>query len=119
MRHRVESASDIGPAIDLSSGRTVLVGLLGKGIQLSRTPAMHEREGDAQGMRYLYRLIDLDKLGLDSSALPQLLDALFTRYREAHIEAPSKDARGRMRSMLCTLSCLQKIVCIAHSENVN
>ncbi|OEC34719.1 shikimate dehydrogenase [Pseudomonas cuatrocienegasensis] len=54
---------------------SILAGLIGAGIQGSRTPAMHEREGDAQGMRYLYRLIDLDKLGLDSSALPQLLDA--------------------------------------------
>ena len=54
---------------------SILAGLIGAGIQGSRTPAMHEREGDAQGMRYLYRLIDLDKLGLDSSALPQLLNA--------------------------------------------
>ena len=54
---------------------SILAGLIGAGIQGSRTPAMHEREGDAQGMRYLYRLIDLDKLGLDSRALPQLLDA--------------------------------------------
>tara|TARA_R100001244_G_scaffold132226_1_gene107597 strand:- start:3 stop:809 length:807 start_codon:yes stop_codon:yes gene_type:complete len=36
---------------------------------------MHEREGDAQGMRYVYRLIDLDQLKLDSSALPDLLTA--------------------------------------------
>ncbi len=36
---------------------------------------MHEREGDAQHLRYLYRLIDLDQLKLDSSALPELLTA--------------------------------------------
>jgi shikimate dehydrogenase len=36
---------------------------------------MHEHEGDAQGIRYLYRLIDLDVLGLDASALPGLLTA--------------------------------------------
>ncbi|WP_445571291.1 shikimate dehydrogenase [Pseudomonas sp. E102] len=54
---------------------TVLAGLIGAGIQASRTPALHEREGDAQGMRYLYRLIDLDALKLDSSALPDLLMA--------------------------------------------
>ena len=40
----------------LSSG--ILAGLIGRGIQASRTPALHEREGDAQGLRYLYRLID-------------------------------------------------------------
>lgn len=54
---------------------TVLAGLIGAGIQASRTPALHEREGDAQGMRYLYRLIDLDALKLDSSALADLLVA--------------------------------------------
>lgn len=54
---------------------SILAGLIGAGIQGSRTPAMHEREGDAQGMRYVYRLIDLDQLKLDSSALPDLLTA--------------------------------------------
>lgn len=53
----------------------VLAGLIGAGIQASRTPALHEHEGDAQGLRYLYRLIDLDTLELDSQALPDLLKA--------------------------------------------
>lgn len=53
----------------------ILAGLIGSGIQASRTPAMHEHEGDAQGIRYLYRLIDLDALKLDISALPTLLDS--------------------------------------------
>jgi shikimate dehydrogenase len=57
------------------SNSTVLAGLIGAGIQASRTPALHEHEGDAQGMRYLYRLIDLDALKLDSGALPDLLIA--------------------------------------------
>ncbi|MGN8277410.1 shikimate dehydrogenase [Pseudomonas sp. SMN5] len=57
------------------SNITVLAGLIGAGIQASRTPALHEHEGDAQGMRYLYRLIDLDALKLDSGALPELLSA--------------------------------------------
>jgi shikimate dehydrogenase len=52
-----------------------LVGLIGSGIQASRTPAMHEREGTAQGIRHIYKLIDLDRLGLDASALPDLLTA--------------------------------------------
>ncbi|WAG76595.1 shikimate dehydrogenase [Metapseudomonas furukawaii] len=52
---------------------SVLAGLIGSGIQASRTPALHEHEGDAQGLRYLYRLIDLDALALDSTALPDLL----------------------------------------------
>ncbi|GGM19282.1 shikimate dehydrogenase (NADP(+)) [Pseudomonas asuensis] len=59
---------------DMSSP-SVLAGLIGSGIQSSRTPSMHEQEGDAQGIRYLYRLIDLDALGLEASALPDLLTA--------------------------------------------
>ncbi|WP_433860861.1 shikimate dehydrogenase [Pseudomonas thivervalensis] len=57
------------------SNITVLAGLIGAGIQASRTPALHEQEGDAQGIRYLYRLIDLDALKLDSGALADLLVA--------------------------------------------
>ncbi|CRL50451.1 shikimate dehydrogenase [Pseudomonas sp. P154a] len=59
----------------MAQHNTVLAGLIGAGIQASRTPALHEHEGEAQGMRYLYRLIDLDQLKLDSSALPDLLMA--------------------------------------------
>jgi shikimate dehydrogenase len=59
----------------MKQNTVVLAGLIGAGIQASRTPALHEHEGDAQGMRYVYRLIDLDYLKLDSSALPDLLMA--------------------------------------------
>jgi shikimate dehydrogenase len=51
----------------------VLVGLIGAGIQASRTPAMHEQEGREQGLRYIYRLIDLQQLCLGADALPELL----------------------------------------------
>lgn len=50
-----------------------LVGLIGSGIQASRTPLMHEREGDEQGLRCTYQKIDLDRLGLGADALPDLL----------------------------------------------
>jgi shikimate dehydrogenase len=55
--------------------RSVLVGLIGAGIQASRTPALHEREGAAQGLTYIYKIIDLDALGLTAQALPDLLAA--------------------------------------------
>lgn len=55
--------------------RSVLVGLIGTGIQASRTPPMHEREGAEQGLRYIYKKIDLDKLGLGAEALPELVTA--------------------------------------------
>lgn len=34
---------------------------------------MHEREGDVQGLRYLYRPIDLTGLGLPGQAIGELL----------------------------------------------
>ncbi|MBL0405601.1 shikimate dehydrogenase [Microvirga aerilata] len=54
---------------------SVLVGLVGAGIQASRTPKLHEREGARQGLRYVYKLIDLEALGVDASALPEILTA--------------------------------------------
>jgi shikimate dehydrogenase len=53
--------------------QSILVGLIGAGIQSSLSPAMHMREGEAQGFRYDYRLIDLDVLGLTTAALPELI----------------------------------------------
>jgi shikimate dehydrogenase len=50
-----------------------LVGLIGAGIQASLTPAMHEREGDEQGLRYLYKNLDLEPMGVGPEALPELL----------------------------------------------
>jgi shikimate dehydrogenase len=49
--------------------------LIGAGIQQSRTPALHEREGAEQGLAYVYKLIDLEALGLSVAALPELLGA--------------------------------------------
>lgn len=57
------------------ASKSVLVGLIGTGIQASRTPPMHEREGAACGMNYVYRKIDIEKLKLPESALPELLVA--------------------------------------------
>lgn len=71
----------------------ILAGLIGRGIQLSRTPALHEHEGDAQALRYLYRLIDADQLQLADSALPQLLDAAqHTGFTGLNITYPFKQA---------------------------
>ena len=53
--------------------RRFLLGLIGAGIQGSRTPAMHEHEGDEQGLRILYQKLDLEPLGLTADALPDLL----------------------------------------------
>lgn len=71
----------------------ILAGLIGRGIQLSRTPALHEHEGDTQQLRYLYRLIDADQLKLEDSALAQLLDAAqHTGFTGLNITYPFKQA---------------------------
>ncbi|QAX87036.1 shikimate dehydrogenase [Pseudomonas sp. DTU12.3] len=77
----------------MSRYNVILAGLIGAGIQASRTPALHEHEGDAQGMRYLYRLIDLDQLHMDSTALPDLLLAAEQmNYTGLNITFPCKQA---------------------------
>ncbi|MFH9002648.1 shikimate dehydrogenase [Streptomyces afghaniensis] len=52
-----------------------LVGLIGSGIGPSLSPALHEREGDRQGLRLLYRLIDIDPLGVEPEAVGDLVRA--------------------------------------------
>ncbi|MFE1882203.1 shikimate dehydrogenase, partial [Streptomyces diastatochromogenes] len=52
-----------------------LVGLIGSGIGPSLSPALHEREADRQGLRYLYRLIDIDALGVPPEAVGDLVRA--------------------------------------------
>ncbi|MDR7055786.1 shikimate dehydrogenase [Pseudomonas koreensis] len=77
----------------MSRSKVILAGLIGAGIQASRTPALHEHEGDAQGLRYLYQLIDLDQLRLDSTALPDLLQAAERmNYTGLNITFPCKQA---------------------------
>ena len=66
----VQQAS--GPVAD---GKTVLVGLAGRGILASRTPWMHEREADAQGIRLAYSLFDFSDRNWADWELAPLLDA--------------------------------------------
>ncbi|GAA2659282.1 shikimate dehydrogenase [Streptomyces vastus] len=52
-----------------------LVGLIGSGIGPSLSPALHEREADRQGLRYLYRIIDIEALGVPPEAVGDLVRA--------------------------------------------
>ncbi|MBC2900365.1 shikimate dehydrogenase [Streptomyces cupreus] len=52
-----------------------LVGLIGSGIGPSLSPALHEREADRQGLRYVYRLIDIDVLGVPPERVGELVRA--------------------------------------------
>lgn len=53
----------------------LLLGLIGAGIQASRAPALHEHEAAEQGLRCIYKLIDLEVLKLGVDALSELLTA--------------------------------------------
>ena len=71
----------------------ILCGLIGAGIQRSRSPALHESEARVQGCQLAYRLIDLDELRVGVEALPALLaDAVRQGYRGLNITFPCKQA---------------------------
>ena len=55
-----------------------MIGLVGRGIQASRTPGMHEREAARLGLGYSYLLLDFDRLGLPDEAIA---DAVLARRR--------------------------------------
>lgn len=66
---------DAWPENSSGGGRSITVGLVGRGIQASRSPIMHEREGARLGIRYRYVLIDFDQLGLPDQALGDVVAA--------------------------------------------
>lgn len=71
----------------------LLLGLIGAGIQQSLTPAMQEQEAAAQGLRVHYQLIDLDRAGVGSEALPVLIQAArIMGYAGLNITYPCKQA---------------------------
>src|SRR5688500_11414373 len=55
--------------------RAVLIGLVGRGIASSRSPAMHQREAERLGMRCTYALIDFDRFDLADTALGDVMAA--------------------------------------------
>jgi shikimate dehydrogenase len=76
-----------------SPERSVLCGLIGQGIQGSLTPVLHEAEGAAQRLPYVYRLIDLEKIGRGLPDLPDILDAAETLgFNGLNITHPCKQA---------------------------
>ncbi|OQP86688.1 shikimate dehydrogenase [Rhizobium rhizosphaerae] len=77
----------------MTETQTFKVGLIGADIQLSKTPALHMREGAAHGLDYRYELVDIHQRHVDESALPALLDELETRgFAGANITHPFKQA---------------------------
>lgn len=56
-----------------SAQRSWLAGLIGHGIGSSLTPELHEREAERQGLRYVYKVIDLPSGPVGAGRLEQLL----------------------------------------------
>ncbi|SER87265.1 shikimate dehydrogenase [Tranquillimonas rosea] len=59
-------------AEETGAGRPLRLGLIGRGITLSRTPRMHEAEAAAQGLACRYDLLDMDA-GVEGS-LSEIVD---------------------------------------------
>ncbi len=73
--------------------QAVQVGLIGAGIQASRSPHLHESEARAAGFAYSYHLFDLAQLNVGIAALPQLLANLQTQgFAGVNITHPCKQA---------------------------
>lgn len=71
----------------------LLCGLIGAGIQGSRSPALHQAEARAQGLELVYKLIDLEVMGVGVDALPRLMDEVVRDgYSGLNITFPCKQA---------------------------
>jgi len=76
-----------------SPAQKFLVGLIGEGIQGSRSPALHEQEARDLGLALHYQLIDLARDGRSASDLPRLLDAAeAVGFAGVNITHPCKQA---------------------------
>ena len=81
--------------MDENGEGTLVVGLIGAGIGMSLSPALHEHEASLLGFDYSYRLFDLDELDRPASDVGALV-------REA--------ARDGLRGLNVTHPCKQLVV---------
>lgn len=71
----------------------VLVGLVGRGIQMSRSPIMHEREAARLDLSCVYVLIDFDAMALVDGDLAAVLQAAARRgFHGLNVTYPFKQA---------------------------
>jgi quinate/shikimate dehydrogenase (NAD+) len=75
------------------ANKRFLTGLIGRNIGKSRSPSLHEREADAQGLRLVYSLFDFAELDLSERDLPRMLEALeLAGFAGVNVTHPYKQA---------------------------
>ena len=80
-------------ALARRANRASSIGLVGRGIQASRTPGMHEREARRLGIDYSYLLLDFDRLGLPDEAIVEAVSAAQEAgFRGLNVTHPFKQA---------------------------
>ncbi|MER0239899.1 shikimate dehydrogenase [Fulvimarina sp. MAC8] len=77
----------------ITQDETMLAGLIGRGISLSRTPAMHMAEAQRQGLAGVYRILDMDEPQRADVSLARILDsAEVSGFQGLNITYPFKIA---------------------------
>ena len=75
------------------STQRFLTGLIGRDIQASRSPTIHECEADAQGVRLIYSLFDFARANMTEADLPRLLAAVqLAGFAGVNVTHPYKQA---------------------------
>ncbi len=75
------------------STQRFLTGLIGRDIQASRSPRIHECEADAQGVRLIYSLFDFARANMTEADLPRVLAAVqLAGFAGVNVTHPYKQA---------------------------
>ncbi|MGP7795220.1 shikimate dehydrogenase [Sphingomonas sp. CLY1604] len=86
-------ANHVPTRVDIFDHGGIVAGLIGQDIQQSLTPSMHMAEAKAQGLAYVYRLIDLAGEAVGSERLAALVQgAIDLRYDGLNVTHPFKQA---------------------------
>lgn len=77
----------------MTARRSWLAGLIGHGVGPSLTPELHEREAARQGLRYVYKVLDLPDTTVDVARLERMVaGAVELGYDGLNITHPVKQA---------------------------
>lgn len=112
------TASTVG----IDPRRSILAGLIGQGVKPSLTPEMHEREAARQGIRYVYKTIDLPDDRVEGIHLRRLLEsAIELGFDGLNITHPIKQAMvplvDRVTSDVAAIGALNTVL-INNGETV-